>query len=369
MQKNSKKIVILGTGGTIAGHAADAKDVLGYTAGQVSVADLLARLPTANTPKTPTKAASEATISGASVQASAEAPPQFVSEQVAQIDSKDLDFPLWQQLASRVEHHLAQSEVQGVVITHGTDTLEETAYFLHRVLAAACAHKPVVLTCAMRPASAAQADGPQNLSDALLLAQSPGARGVLVVCAGDVHSALQVQKVHCSRLNAFDSGDASPLARIENATLTLRANWPTTPEKLANTALAAIEDIAIGASWPRVEVLMNHAGASGQMVDALWAANAGLPAPQRVRGIVVAGTGNGSLHYALEAALLRAQAAGLRVLRATRCAYGQVQAKPGDALPDSKGLSPVKARVELMLQLIGAGPAALATPMQQKPAR
>ena len=109
--------------------------------------------------------------------------------------------------------------------------------------------------------------------------------------------------------------------------------------------------IASVTHWPRVEVVLSHAGASGAVVDALLASRHTELAP--LRGLVVAGTGNGSLHQDLEAALLRAQAGGLRVLRATRCALGRVLPMPGQRLPDSTGLSPVKARIALMLALMG----------------
>ena len=135
MQSTSTKVVILGTGGTIAGTAEDAADNLGYTAAQIGVDALVA-----------------------AVRALAGLPLE--AEQVAQIDSKDMGHRVWLALAQSVAHHLARAEVAGVVITHGTDTLEETAWFLQRVLAPA---KPVVLTAAMRPASSAQADGPQNV--------------------------------------------------------------------------------------------------------------------------------------------------------------------------------------------------------------
>ena len=131
-----QKIVILGTGGTISGTAASPMDHTGYTAGQLGVADLLAGLPSA--------------ANGVSAD-------RFIVEQLAQLDSKDMGFDVWVKLALRVAHHLSQPEVQAVLITHGTDTLEETAYFLHALLMPA---KPVVLTCAMRPASALVPDGP-----------------------------------------------------------------------------------------------------------------------------------------------------------------------------------------------------------------
>ena len=233
------------------------------------------------------------------------------------------------------------------MITHGTDTLEETAYFLQAVLDPA---KPVVLTCAMRPATSLVPDGPQNVMDALAVAGHAGARGVVVVCAGAVHSALDVQKVHTYQLDAFSSGDAGPVAHIEEGALRVLRNWPLGQQV---RALPAIELIAVMAeaiaddAWPKVEVVMNYAGASGAVVDALCLAG--------VHGLVVAATGNGTLHHHLEAALLKAQSQGVKVVRATRCVNGRVLPKPGDALADSQGLSPVKARVELMLRLMQSG--------------
>ena len=313
-----KKIVVLGTGGTIAGTSAQAGDNIGYTAAQVGVAQLLSAVPGLQ-------------------QAAAGA--ELVAEQVAQIDSKDMDMAVWQTLAARCAQHLQDPAVRAVVITHGTDTLEETAWFLHQVLDTRA--KPVVLTSAMRPATALAPDGPQNLLDAVAVATTPGARGVLAVAAGEVHGARQVQKVHPYRVHAFSSGDAGPLGWVEEGWVRLAHNWP---PALDGQALKAIENIANVATWPRVEIVLSHAGATGAVVDALVQGG--------VQGLVVACTGNGTVHHALETALLRAQAAGVRVVRATRCAQGQVLPKPGDALPDSQGLSPVKARISLMLDLL-----------------
>lgn len=325
-----KKVVVLGTGGTIAGVAPNQCDNLGYTAAQIGVDTLLKAIPGLSQ-----------WLAGRTL----------VTEQVAQIDSKDMCFAVWQQLALRVSHYLAQPDVMGVVITHGTDTLEETAYFLQAVLPAhllAC--KPVVLTCAMRPASSAMPDGPQNLMDALAVATTPGARGVVAVCAGTVHAALAVQKGHPYRLDAFDSGDAGPLGYVEEGVVRLVRNWPLAPVPIAPLAIEKIANIV---NWPRVEIVMNYVGASGAMVDALVSQQASQSvgaAP--VQGLVVAGTGNGTVHHELEAALLRAQAAGVKVIVATRCASGQVLPQLGAFFPDSQGLSPVKARVALMLALL-----------------
>ncbi len=316
-------------GGTIAGLAADAGDNVGYQAAQVGVSELLQALPTL-----------QQALGGRAL----------VSEQVAQVDSKDLAFAHWAALAGRVSHYLSQPEVVGLVITHGTDTLEETAFFLSQVLPPeVLAVKPVVLTCAMRPASSLAPDGPQNVLDAVAVAVAPGAKGVVVVCAGVVHAALYVQKVHPYRLDAFDSGDAGPLGYVEEGTLRLAYAWPVATAVAPSVTLDALAQTA----WPRVEVLMNYVGASGATVRALCAPASGTDGDAPVRGIVVAGTGNGSLHADLEAALRQAQAAGVRVVRATRCARGRlVQGGATEVFPSFDGLSPVKARIALLLTLL-----------------
>ena len=311
---HNQKIVVLGTGGTIAGVASQASNNIDYTAGKVGVSQLVA------------------TIAGLD---------HVVTEQVAQIDSKDMSFEVWTTLANRVQHHLAQNDVQGVVITHGTDTLEETAYFLQTVLKPA---KPVVLTCAMRPASALTPDGPQNMLDAVTVARHEGAQGVVVVCAGGIHSALDVQKIHTYQLNAFGSGDAGLIGFIEENSLILARNWPLAQQIRAQSATENIAILNACKAWPKVEIVMNYAGASGALVDALVALG--------VQGLVVAGTGNGTVHEALQAALLNAQAHGVLVVRATRCTQGRVLPRADDRFPSSNGLSPVKARIELMLKLM-----------------
>lgn len=318
MQVHAGKIVVLGTGGTIAGKAGAALDNIGYVAGQVGVREVLGAVP-------------------GLVQA---AQGRLQAEQVAQIDSKDMAFSVWADLAARCQQLATDPEVRAIVITHGTDTLEETAWFLHSVLGA---HKPVVLTCAMRPATAIAPDGPQNLLDAMAVATAPGARGVMVVCAGAVHGARQVQKVHPYRVDAFSSGEAGPLGWIEEGYVRLAQNWPSGQ---SGWAQGALEYIVKRRPWPRVEILMNYAGASGSVVDAL--VNDG------VQGLVVAGTGNGTVHHALLDALQRAQARGVAVRVTTRCAVGQVVPRADAVLPYGHGLSPVKARVALMLELLGA---------------
>jgi L-asparaginase len=314
MQNIAQTIVILGTGGTIAGTAKDAADNVGYTAAQIGVAQLLAAAPA---------------LAGQALEA----------EQVSQIDSKDMGVAVWRALALRVAYHLARPEVAGVVITHGTDTLEETAYFLQRVLAPA---RPVVLTAAMRPATALLADGPQNLLDAMGVARSAGASGVLAVLAGEVHSGLEVRKRHTYRLAAFGSGDAGPIAHVEEGRLRQHRPWP---QSDAVGVDRLPEDTA---RWPRVEIVTSHAGAGAGIVAALRQTG--------VHGIVVAGTGNGSVHHELEAALLEAQSAGVCVVRSSRCLEGAVISSAGQALPSAGALTPVQARVEMILALLEAGP-------------
>ena len=319
MGNSFEKVVILGTGGTIAGVA--------YSAAQLTVGDLVAAVPG---------------------MADLLAGRQLHTEQVAQLDSKDMSFTVWQQLALRVAHHLARPDVRGVVITHGTDTLEESAFFLQAVLPdELLAAKPVVLVCAMRPATAQAPDGPQNLLDAVALTLTAGACGVMAVCAGVVHGARDVQKIHPYRLDAFGSGDAGPLGYIEDGRLRQVRDWSSGH---AGIEKIAIEKVANVRAWPRVELLLSHAGASGALVEGLLAMPAGQGEP--LRGLVVAGTGNGSVHQTLEAALLRAQTAGVQVWRTSRCALGQLLPVPGQALAVTSSLSPVKARLALMLALI-----------------
>ena len=312
MQVNGEKIAILATGGTIAGRAAAAHDNIGYTAGQLGVQELLATVP------------------GLSEQA-------LLAEEVAQVDSKDMSFEIWRNLALRCAHWIARNDVRSVVITHGTDTLEETAWFLQSVLAPA---KPVVLTCAMRPATALLPDGPQNLIDAIAVARAPLARGVVAVCAGTVHGAADVAKQHTYRLDAFTSGDAGPIGHVEEGRLRLLRDWPVPGERSA----PALAKLAAVQRWPRVEIVMNLAGAGGAIVRALVA--------DGVDGLIVAGTGNGSVHRDLQEALLQAQSQGVKVVRSTRCAQGPVLGRTDDSLPHASTLSPVKARISMMLELL-----------------
>ncbi len=192
----------------------------------------------------------------------------------------------------------------------------------------------------MRPATALAPDGPQNVVDALTVASTAGARGVVAVCAGTIHGAEDVAKEHPWRLDAFTSGDAGPIGYVENAQLRLVRDWA----RSAETGASHLDAITKAVTWPRVEIVMSHAGAGAAVVDALLV--------HGVDGLVVAGTGNATLHIDLEEALLRARTSGVRVVRATRCAQGRVIGRPDDPIPDAGGLSAVKARIALILALL-----------------
>lgn len=321
MQSASGCVVIIGTGGTIAGTAADAASHVDYRAAALDVDELVDALPA---------------LRGQ--------PLQTVT--LARLDSSDMDHATWSRLADGVRQQLARADVAGVVVTHGTDTLEETAYFLHRCIAA---DKPVVLTAAMRPASAPSPDGPQNLLDAVLVARSggsgsagrsQGARGVLAVLGGRVHAGADLRKLHGYRVDAFDCGDGGPLAVIEDGQLRRFRDWP---QAELHPAASMLGDPT---RWPVIEIVTSHAGARGATIDALVAAGA--------QGIVIAGTGNGSVHHSLLAAARRALAAGVPVRRSSRCILGGVVGASEQlaSVPSSGVLTPVQARIELLLDLI-----------------
>ena len=313
MPSSKARVVVIGTGGTIAGTASRPQDLVGYKAGALSTADLLAAVP-------------------------ALAGQVLESFSLAQLDSCDMDHATWVLLALAVQRQLVRPDVAGVVITHGTDTLEETAFFLHHTVRA---KKPVVLTAAMRPATAPSPDGPQNLLDAVTLARARGVRGVVVVIGGTVYAGAELRKVHGYRVDAFSSGDAGPLALLQDGVVKRFRDWPAALP--AHAAALAVDP----ARWPVVDIVTSHAGARGATVDALVAAGA--------RGLVLAGTGNGSVHAALLAAARRAAEQGVAVRRASRCLLGGVVGSPAGALPSAGDATPAQARVLLMLELLASG--------------
>lgn len=324
------RIAVVATGGTIAGAltgttaAAPAAVSLTahYQAGILEIGDLLEALPVL---------ASVAHIE---------------AEQSVQIDSKDMTLAYWSQLVYRVNALLTRAEIDGVVITHGTDTLEETAFLLHLGVKSS---KPVVLTAAMRPATALSADGPLNLFNAVTVAAHQAAigQGVLVVLNNQIHCARDVTKTSTYAVDAFRSPEVGALGWVQDG----RVEFQRAPQR-RHTCASELE--APLEAWPLVEIVTNYAGVSTVLVDALMAAG--------VRGIVAAGTGNGSLGAPLQQALAQAVRRGVAVVRASRVGAGHVMRNgvvPDDELGfvSAGTLNPYKARVLLMLALSGDQPA------------
>lgn len=317
-----QRVVVLGMGGTIAGVARPGMADGQYEAGVLAVDALLQgrRIP-----------------SGWAAAA----------EQVASIDSKDLSWAHWQALTAALARHLGSPDVGGVVLTHGTDTLEETACLLDWL------HDqrlPVVLTAAMRPATAPDADGPANLDAALAAVAAlaaAGLGGVWVAVHGCLWRARDLRKAHSHAIDAFDGGGAAAAARWDE------------------TAAAWVSDRAWGArlpqpplwAWfaqqasPRVVCVFSHADADGWLVRAALAAAAqGEP----LDGLVVACTGHGTVHVALEAALVEAARQGVVVWRASRAARGGVTPTADARWPATGTLTAGQARLALALQLLRA---------------
>lgn len=312
-----KQIVILATGGTIAGAAPDPRQTAGYRAGALPIQSLMAALP---------DLAGLATVAG---------------EQLYAIDSKDIAEEHWLMLARRVAALAADRDVDGIVVTHGTDTLEETAYFLNLVVRT---DKPVVLVGAMRPATALSADGPMNLYAALRTAAADEARrqGVLVVMNDQISAAREATKRHAGNVATFGPGEFGFLGEVGPAgPMFYRAP---TRRHTGNSAF----DIAIIDRLPTVEIVYGHAGMSPLLVDAAVAGG--------VAGLVYAGTGDGTIHQAVLASLVAARTAGIAIVRASRTGAGRVAA--GAAVDDAgldfvaaDTLNPQKARVLLQLGL------------------
>ena len=340
MQALNKKLLVFGMGGTIAGRSQAQGDNVGYRAGELPVESLVPRCV-------------NAVDSLANV--------QIETRQIAQMDSKDMDHATWLVLARAVLSACADEAVTGIVITHGTDTLEETAFFLAQLCTPS---KPVVLTCAMRPASALSPDGPQNVVDALCVATDGSADGVWVVVAGAVHRPTQVAKVHPYRTDAFSSGEVGPAGVVEEgnvrwfhpggANFFARAPSLAASRSLDRSAMVAPDANALLA-WlesnglPRVEWVVSHAGVTPSSVSACLSAGCeGGP----VRGLVLVCTGNGTFHQRLVKPLRHAEACGVVLRRSTRCTQGNIVVGATSVdWPLAMPLDPVKARIALSLDI------------------
>ena len=311
-------VMILAPGGTIAGTGETSTTTVGYTAATVGVQRLIDAVP---------ELKKVANVKG---------------EQVFQIASENMNNEYWLKLAKRVNELLKQDDVDGIVITHGTDTIEETAYFLNLVVKS---RKPVVIVGAMRPSTAISADGPVNLYNAATLAASEEAvgKGVLVVLNDQINGAREVTKTNTANADTFRNWELGFLGYMQdNAPHFYRTS---TRRHTADSEF----DVANLDKLPDVDIVYGYANMNRVAVDAF--VNAG------DKGLIHAGVGDGSLaRPAVEPALIDARKKGVVIVRASRVGNGIV-ARNGEAKDDeldfvvSDTLSPQKARILLMLAL------------------
>ncbi len=310
-------ICILATGGTIAGSSASALSSA-YQSGSLSVDSLLKMIP------------------------QAKELAHLKAEQVSNVGSQEMNDVIWLKLAKRVQALLSEREVDGVVITHGTDTMEESAYFLNLVIKS---HKPIVMVGAMRNADSLSADGPLNLYNAIALASNQEAKGkgVLVVMDDTIHAAREVSKTHSTGVSTFKSLNSGPIGHV----LYGHARLYMQPLR-KHTLESAFDITAIRSSLPRVDVIYSHANDHADFVQSALQHGAG--------GIVSAGMGNGNLYPAVLDALADAAKKGVVVVRSSRAGSGFIT-RPGEiddvqyGFLTSDNLNPQKARILLMLAL------------------
>ncbi len=311
------RVRILATGGTIAGAQASQKDY-GYKSGTFKVEDLIAAVPTLK---------DMARLTG---------------EQVANIGSQDMNDDVWLKLAKRVNEVLQSDDVDAVVITHGTDTMEETAYFLNLVTKS---DKPVVLVGSMRPATAVSADGPGNLYNAVAVAVDPKAkgRGALVVINDEIHAARNVEKMNTTNVETFASPERGPQGLVNTG----KIRWFEPTDKRHTTRSDfGVEKLA---QLPRVDIIYAHANMSPDLIDAAAANGA--------KGVVIAGVGDGNMTKEAATELEKlAKENGLLVVRSTRLPTGLVL-RNNEINDDKAGfvasgeLNPAKSRVLAQLAL------------------
>jgi L-asparaginase len=310
------RVTVLATGGTIAGAQAPGSR-RGYRPAVFSIRALLAAAP------------------------GIESLARLDAAEVASIGSQDMGEAVWRALARRAQRSLDQADVAGVVVTHGTDTLEETAYFLNLVLRGS---KPVVLVGAMRPATSMSSDGPMNLYNAVATAAHPDAwgRGVLVVANDEIHHAREVAKTNTTQIGTFKSTQRGLAGLVSSG----RVHFYGAPARRQTRGGAFA--LPGRAALPRVDIVYAHAGMGPQLIRASVRGGA--------RGIVIAGVGNGNLAAPALAAAAAAARAGLAVVRSSRTGGGIVERNvevddDGGGFIAADELNPQKARILLMLGL------------------
>ena len=306
-------IHILATGGTIAGKGTASNDTR-YTAGQISVAQLIEAVPQIN---------EIANITG---------------EQIVNIGSQDMNDEVWLRLAERVNELLQDPETDGIVITHGTDTMEETAYFLSLTTGS---DKPVVITGAMRASTAISADGPANIYNAVVAAADKGSAGmgVMVVMNGSIYNAKDVTKMNTLDVDAFQSPDAGAIGYIYNNKAIYNRK---------SSCSNAMFDIKGMEKLPKVGIVYGHSNIDPDMVGHML--------KNGYQGIIYAGVGNGNIHKDIFPVLEKARKKGIHVVRSSRVPTGPTTLNnevDDDAYQfiAAQHHNPQKARILLMLAL------------------
>ncbi|MGF6757544.1 asparaginase [Paraburkholderia sp. GAS42] len=309
----SPRILVLATGGTIAGTT-DPRSAIGYNSGNVKGQELVRAVP------------------------GIEKLASITSEQISNVGSQDMTDEIWFRLARRIQEAFDRNEADGIVITHGTDTMEETAFFLQNVVRP---DKPVVLVGSMRPGGSTSADGPNNLYEAVEVAASPKSRGrgVMVVMNDQIHAPRWITKTNTTAVQTFASPNAGVIGYVDPASI-----------RFVAPALASTRDplsLPANGHLPRVEIVYAHSNMDGAQIDHAIADGA--------KGIVLAGEGDGDASREALAALDRAAKKGIVVVRSTRVMSGFVN-RNVEVEDDKRGfvvsldLNPQKAR--LLTQLL-----------------
>lgn len=304
-------IHILATGGTIAGTAQNQTELTHYTAGKLGIKEMIQSVP------------------------DVEMYANLTGEQICNLPSDDITPEIWLMLADRVNEILADPKVNGVVITHGTDTLEDTAYFLNLVVKS---EKPIIITGAMRPATALSSDGPLNLLNSVRLAGNEEAKGkgVLIAMNGEINGARDTSKTHTTDVETFRSPDFGLLGIIDNGI----PHFYRQSTKL-NT-LGTEFDISNIKSLPKVDIVTLYPGMDTTAIDSLVA--------NGTKGLVIGGLGNGGYSKSVGQTLVSLAKKGLPIVVSSRTGNG-ITTPDDPELISADSLTPQKARILLMLAL------------------
>ena len=309
-------IIIVATGGTIDGIAKSSSNSA-YSPSQLMVAELIKNIP------------------------DLEKIANITSLQFSQINSQDMNNDLWLKLAKTINRLAAKRAIDGIVITHGTDTMEETAYFLNLVVKS---KKPIILVGSMRPANSLSSDGSLNLYNAVALAANPAAKnkGVMIVFNDNIFAARDATKTNTTNVDSFQSNNSGAIGHIYYG----QAQFYYNPIRL-NT-INSVFDVRDLETLPKVDIIYGYANHSKIVIDDL--VNDG------AQGLVLAGVGDGNIYQDSLQSLINASAKGIAVVRSSRVGSGFVA--PNVEIDDDKykfitadNLNPQKARILLMLAL------------------